>query len=203
MFQSHKLLLRACVVVATTGLGACAGGGSEASTSSLSNAGAVNSTEATNAQNTQGSLRVENCELTAIEEELLLLTNARRAEPRWCGDDYYEAAAPVTWNCQLTQAALKHSTDMGENNFFSHTGSDGSRIGARVTATDYEWQMVGENIAAGFYSAPDAMQGWVDSPSHCSALMNPAYHETSTAVFIEENSDYQVYWTMVLAKPRS
>ncbi|MDP5362914.1 MAG: CAP domain-containing protein, partial [Paracoccaceae bacterium] len=43
-------------------------------------------------------------------------------------------AAPVTYDSRLGVAAQRHADDMLAENFFSHTGSDGSTVGTRVTA---------------------------------------------------------------------
>lgn len=55
---------------------------------------------------------------------------------------------------RLHQSALAHSTDMGINNYFSHTGKDGSNAGQRELANGYNWNQPGgawgENIAAGY-----------------------------------------------------
>lgn len=141
------------------------------------------------------------CELSDLDTELMEALNQARAQARNCGDTFYEAVGSVTWNCQLEEAALYHSKDMGDNNFFSHTGSNGLRIGSRVTATEYSWSMVGENIAAGFYTVDTVMAGWLASPSHCATIMNPSYQESATVAYIANDADYEVYWTMVLGLP--
>lgn len=161
---------------------------------SLSQSGAVTQGQAASVSN-------EQCLTSALDDELLVALNNARAQGRYCGDTYYQAVGPVTWNCQLEEAGLVHSIDMGSNNFFSHTGSNGLRVGSRATAAGYRWNMVGENIAAGFYTVPSVMQGWLDSPSHCQAVMNGYYEEGSVAVYIADNADYEVYWTMVLGHP--
>jgi uncharacterized protein YkwD len=181
-------------------LGACSSGGGDSSgnVQSLQSTGAVSSFEADPLNVVSNNT---NCEMSDLDQELLDALNAARAQSRSCGADFYPAVGAVTWNCQLESAALAHSKDMGDNNFFSHTGSDGLRIGHRATTAGYDWSMVGENIAAGFYTVGSVMQGWLDSPSHCSAIMNPYYQEGATVAYIAEDADYDVYWTMVLGVP--
>ena len=55
----------------------------------------------------------------------------------------------LCYNGKLIAAAIGHTLDMVNNDFFSHTGSDGSSLGSRVTDEKYEWNSVGENIASG------------------------------------------------------
>lgn len=129
-------------------LSACSSGAYDSSSEvhSLSETGATSQgqSDAVAAQ-----LMTEDCLTSQLDDELLVALNAARAQARNCGSDFYEAVGPVTWNCQLEAAGLTHSTDMGDNNFFSHTGSNGLRVGSRATQAGYSWNMVGENIAAG------------------------------------------------------
>jgi uncharacterized protein YkwD len=93
---------------------------------------------------------------------------------------------------------------MANNNFFSHTGSDGQSVGYRATQAGYTWSAVGENIAAGIpYSAVGAvMQGWIDSPGHCANLMRSNYTELGAAKASNPSSTYVIYWTQVFGRPR-
>jgi uncharacterized protein YkwD len=193
---SRLLVGSFCVSV----LAACSSGAYDSSSEvrSLSESGA---TAQGQSEAVAQQLMNDDCLTSALDDELLEALNAARAQARYCGADFYDAVAPVTWNCQLEAAGLSHSTDMGDNNFFSHTGSNGLRVGNRATQAGYHWNMVGENIAAGFYTVDSVMQGWLDSPSHCSAIMNGGYEEGAVAVYIADNADYEVYWTMVLGHP--
>lgn len=96
---------------------------------------------------------------------------------------------------RLTQAAQRHSADMRGNSFMGHVGSDGSRVGQRVTRAGYEWQVVGENVAWGQPTVEVVMTGWMGSPPHCAAIMTPEFRELGVA-------KDDVFWTMVLGKPR-
>lgn len=180
-------------------IGACSSGAYDASNEvqNLSETGAISQGQS----GTIAQLSNDDCLTSELDDELLQALNAARAQARYCGAEFYEAVGPVTWNCKLEAAGLMHSQDMGDNNFFSHTGSNGLRVGSRATKAGYSWNMVGENIAAGFYTVGTVMQGWLDSPSHCSAIMNDYYQEGAVAVYIADNADYEVYWTMVLGHP--
>jgi len=140
------------------------------------------------------------CATSVLDEEILIKVNEARAQARMCGDTHYDAVSPVILSCALKKAALNHSVDMGENNFFSHTGSDGLRVGQRVDAQNYDWSMVGENIARGQTSGDEVINAWLASPGHCSTIMGEDFEQTATAVHLPEDSDYLVYWTMVMAK---
>lgn len=182
-------------------LTACSSGAYDSTeeVNSLTQSGAVTQGQADVAA--QVLQNAQSCSMGELDQSLLDALNEARAQARYCGDQFYEAVGPVTWNCKLEIAALDHAQDMGDNNFFSHTGSDGLRVGSRATSAGYQWNMVGENIAAGFYTVGSVMQGWLNSPSHCSAIMNGYYEEGATVAYIAENADYEVYWAMVLGHP--
>ncbi len=182
-------------------LAACGGGGGGDESSSQDVATVAVQNQAVIVDGSAENSLEEDCQLTVLDDRVLEAVNAARAVPRFCGDNFYEAAEPVTWSCTLKSAAQGHSEDMGENNFFSHTGSDGLRVSHRVDAVDYDWMMVGENIAAGFNSAESVVNGWLNSPGHCATVMNPAYTETATALHLPVGSDYSTYWTMIMARP--
>jgi len=87
--------------------------------------------------------------MSADDKEMLTQVNNARSQARDCGMVNYTATTALSWNCTLEAVAVEHSRDMGDNNFFSHMGSDGLSVGDRVTNAGYDWSAVGENIAAG------------------------------------------------------
>ena len=131
----------------------------------------------------------------------LEIINTARASARLCGDDPYPAVDPLQADTRLQQAALQHASDMSTHNFFNHTGSDGSDVAERVTATDFIWRAVGENIAAGQDTLDVTLQGWLESPGHCRNIMNPAYTHMGIACTSSQQSEHGEYWTQVLAAP--
>ena len=67
----------------------------------------------------------------------------------------------------------------------------------------YDWAQADENIAAGFRTLAEAMQAWIDSPSHCKALMRGDIREVGLAVVPgAAQSKYGSYWTMALSTAR-
>ena len=134
---------------------------------------------------------------SVFRETLLQLTNASRIEARMCGVDFQSAVPVLQWNDQLAQAALVHSLDMAENNFFMHGGSDGLNVGDRVDATGYNFRAVGENIAAGQSDHAQVNQDWVESPGHCVNIMSEEFSEVGAACVRDPNSNYVTYWVVV------
>lgn len=73
----------------------------------------------------------------------------------------------MCYNGKLIAAAITHTSDMVQNNFFSHTGSDGSSASNRVFREGYQWSNVGENIAYGQTSVESVMNSVSNSDCKC------------------------------------
>ena len=136
-----------------------------------------------------------------LEARVIRLVNDARSRPRRCGDQLLAAAPPVRANFRLRRAAAAHASDMAKRSYFSHTGSDGSQVAERTRRVGYAWRKVGENIAAGQMEAETAMQGWLQSPSHCANLMQPSYTEMGLAFAVNPQSESGVYWVQVFGLP--
>lgn len=128
------------------------------------------------------------------EDRIFNEVNAARATGRKCGETFYPAAAPVTWNGYLATAARGHAQDMADQGYFSHTSQDGRTMKQRVVTAGYVgWNELGENIAAG-YTIPEVTKGWLDSPSHCATLMDPALKEVGIGYVYKPGSKFGTYW---------
>lgn len=135
---------------------------------------------------------------TDFATEVVALVNQERAAA---------GCSPLAVDPLIENAALAHSRDMARNDFFSHTGSDGSSPADRVTAQGYEWTRLGENIAAGYTSPAAVVAGWMDSPGHRANILNCDFTETGVGYYYLENdsgeTNYHHYWTHDFARPRS
>jgi uncharacterized protein YkwD len=104
---------------------------------------------------------------------------------------------PLNANGALNNAAAAHSADQAARNQMTHTGSNGSNAGDRIRAAGYEPSSWGENVAAGFTSAPSVVAGWMGSSGHRANVLNPAF--TQIGVASATAADGTRYWTMDLA----
>ena len=108
-------------------------------------------------------------------------------------------AGPVTYDSRLGQAAQNHANDMLANNYFSHTGLNGSTPGDRITAAGYNWRTYGENIAKGQSSETQVLDGWTNSPGHHANNINPNFEDFALA---KAGSGANRYWVLVLSTER-
>jgi len=127
-----------------------------------------------------------------FDSELLSLTNAERAK---------SGLSALQLSCHLGNAAQKHAEDMATNNYFSHTGLDGSRPWDRTDREGYNSSRVGENIAAGYNSPESTIQTWMNSQGHRDNILNANYTEIGFGYVYDTSSQYRSYWVQVFGTP--
>ncbi|MFD4789479.1 CAP domain-containing protein [Streptomyces sp. NPDC058459] len=98
--------------------------------------------------------------------------------------------SPVQLNSTLSKAAQDHSADMAAHNTMSHTGSDGSDPGSRITAAGYRWSAYGENVAYGYSTPEQVMAGWMNSTGHRENILNCSFKEIGVGL-----AQPGSYWT--------
>lgn len=126
------------------------------------------------------------------ERELHVWTNAVRVEPTAFEDDYRDGGCsledftrterepqrPLAWSSALNAAARGHTEDMRDNNFLSHSSSDGTSMGVRVSRF-YGDYAIGENVAMGDYPSMFEVvgSGWMCSSGHRANIMASDWEE--------------------------
>lgn len=119
-------------------------------------------------------------------EELLILVNASRAA---------EGLSSLILNDALTKAALTHSVDMNTNNYFDHTGLNGSRFWDRTADAGYTGVARGENIAVGQRSVEAVHNSWMTSDGHRENILK----EDITEMGLGHNGSY---WTQIFGRAK-
>lgn len=134
---------------------------------------------------------------TGMLGEAFTLINELRSQPRQCGNKSMPAVDPVVYDAELGRAAQGHADDMNVNNYFEHDSLDGRSFADRIEATDYSGSPAGENIAMGFQSASDVVNGWMKSPGHCLNIMDVEFDEMGFGFASHVDPGYSVpvtYW---------
>ncbi|MBB5153388.1 CAP domain-containing protein [Saccharopolyspora phatthalungensis] len=126
------------------------------------------------------------------EQRILELTNAERARV---------GCPAVRLNASLNEAAAEHSADMARQDFFAHTGSDGSDATSRVRSAGFPGNYIGENIAAGHETADAAFRGWMETSAHRHNILDCAFTDLGIGHARAADSDFHHYWTQELARP--
>ena len=78
----------------------------------------------------------------------------------------------LTQDSRLSAAAEAHAVDMVDNNYLSHTDLTGGGPGDRAAAVGYDWNLIAENIAQGFYSNAAVIDAWMNSPGHRANMLD-------------------------------
>lgn len=118
---------------------------------------------------------------SGVAAQIVQLVNAERSKA---------GCSAVTLNTTLTKAAQAHSADMAAHQNMSHTGSDGSDPGQRITSAGYEWSAYGENVAYGYSTPEEVMAGWMSSPGHKANILNCSFKEIGVGL-----AQPGSYWT--------
>src|SRR5215213_4460638 len=83
---------------------------------------------------------------------------------------------PLIASHDLGDAAEHHSQDMADEDYFSHTGLNGSSPKDRIVDHGYTFDTYwGENINAGRETAQNAFDAWKASPGHNANMLSPNF----------------------------
>lgn len=119
-------------------------------------------------------------------QDVVELTNEQRRE-HGCDD--------VTWDAELAVPAQEHSQDMADNDFMGHIGSDGRDPGQRVADSDYPGRYRAENVAAGYETPRDVVEGWMNSDGHRANILNCELRDIGVGYAHSPDTEYGTYWT--------
>lgn len=135
-----------------------------------------------------GGIVARAASLDSGESDLLSQVNSFRAA---------RGLSTLVVSDSLTLAAKWMATDMSVNNYFAHTSLDGRSPTQRMADAGYPafstW--AGEDLAAGYSSATQVLQGWINSPAHLAVLTNPAYRAIGIGRSYSSGSQFGWYWT--------
>lgn len=130
--------------------------------------------------------RLDEKEWEAVQEgteaQILDMTNILRAK---------YGVSELEPHQEASHVAFLHSEDMDQQNYFSHYSKNGDGLKERLQGVAYI--RAGENIAAQYTDALDAMHGWLNSPGHRKALLDQDYTHIGIGV-------HQKYYTQNFLK---
>jgi len=90
---------------------------------------------------------------------------------------------PLKVNEKLNITAKEKLDDMFNNNYFEHVSPKGISVSDLTNDTQYEYIIVGENLAMGNFKNEKALlTAWMGSPGHRANILNDKYTEIGVAV---------------------
>lgn len=140
-----------------------------------------NTTAAASAAPAPSSTPKATATASGVVARIVELVNAERAKV---------GCSALTLNATLSKVAQAHSDDMAVHQNMSHTGSDGSSPGDRITGAGYTWSTYGENVAYGYPTPEQVMAAWMASPGHKANILNCTFKEIGVGL-----AQPGSYWT--------
>ncbi len=89
---------------------------------------------------------------------------------------------PLEWDELTSEVAFMHSSDMLNQQYFSHESKDGRTLSDRLKEKEVKFLQAGENIAANYTDAAAAIEGWMNSEGHRNTMLNDEYTHLGVGV---------------------
>lgn len=135
-------------------------------------------------------------ENAGYEQQVIDLVNQERSKV---------GLPPLTHSEQLEQAARYHAVDMAQDNYFDHnTYNPGNpnpvcqwfeRVGGYYPG----YSSLGENIALGYQTPEQVVEGWMNSPDHRANILSKDIWEIGVGYAVQMTSD-GAYWVQDFGK---
>ncbi len=126
-----------------------------------------------------------------FDQEVLRLVNQERAQ---------RGLKLLALSEKLDKAADLHSQDMAKNNYFEHTGLNGSNTGDRIEQAGYtNWNRWGENIDWYRGTAAEVVQSWMNSAGHRDNILDRNFTHMGLGYAYNDNIQGDYRWTQVFA----
>lgn len=86
-------------------------------------------------------------------------------------------APELQLNETLSAAAQRKAEDMAQRDYWSHETPDGEEPWIFINEVGYQYNKAGENLAYGFLTSQQTVNGWMNSDSHRENMLDPAFSE--------------------------
>lgn len=106
-------------------------------------------------------------------QEVVNLTNKKRAE---------SGLSALSLNQTLSNAAYVKGVDMINKDYWAHVSPDGTQPWTFFKNAGYKYKFAGENLARDFSNATDAVNAWMNSPTHRDNILNSKYKEIGIGI---------------------
>lgn len=90
--------------------------------------------------------------------------------------------SPLKLNTALDSAAEAKAQNMVKLDYWSHNTPSGNPPWVFVASTNYSYQVLGENLAAGFNDENSVINAWMASDQHRANILNRAYSQVGFGV---------------------
>ena len=133
--------------------------------------------------------RADAAEINQMVQEVIRLTNIERAKV---------GSAPLKYHEKLQQAAMVRAKEISVS--FSHTRPDGRNLSTALDEAGVGGSS-GENIAMGYSTPKDVVEGWMNSLGHQAAILTEASAYIGVGIY---QNDYGTYfWVQDFANEKA
>ena len=127
----------------------------------------------------------------AWRDEILRLVNEERQR---------EGLSAVVRNDTLEEQATQYACELIYYDFFAHVNPmTGSELRDRALEFEYDYLIIGENLAAGQSTPAEAVTAWMNSEKHRENILNPEF--TELGVGVRTGGRYGTYWVQEFGRP--
>ncbi|MEK3935758.1 S-layer homology domain-containing protein [Sporosarcina sp. FSL W7-1349] len=98
----------------------------------------------------------------------------------------------LTHDPELSKIAQAKAEDMAKNNYFSHTSPTYGSVEDMLDRFKYKWTAYGENIAMGYTSPADVVNGWMNSTGHRANILDAKFTHIGSGY--ATNAQGTTYW---------
>ena len=129
--------------------------------------------------------------ISDYEREVVRLVNIERNN---------RGLSSLTISDKLSKAADVRAVEIVDK--FDHERPNGSRASTAAKEVGYNYTTFGENIAAGYPSPQEVVEGWMNSEGHRNNILNAAYTQIGVGCFEKADSEYRMHWVQLFGNPK-
>ena len=122
-------------------------------------------------------------DVTDFESEVVRLVNVERAK---------NGLSALTENWELSRVARYKSKDMHDRGYFSHTSPTYGSPFDMMKNFGISYRTAGENIAKGYRTPQEVVNGWMNSEGHRANILNASFKQIGVGYSADGN-----YWTQM------
>ncbi len=126
---------------------------------------------------------------SAEVSEVIRLVNVERQK---------QGLQPLRANWELSRVAQYKSKDMADKGYFAHQSPTYGSPFDMIKSFGIKYQSAGENIAYGYTTPQQVMNGWMNSSGHRANILNKGFEQIG--VGIATNNKGVKYWTQMFIR---
>lgn len=100
-------------------------------------------------------------------------------------------------NTNLLKAAQRRANEIAVRYNPPHTRLDGRSWSTVLAEYNVFWRATGENMAAGYQTPAEVVEGWMNSPGHRANILNENFNQIGIGYAYRYGTNYSHYWIQI------